>query len=149
MPHLERAYRIFPDAEIASHWGEVLWVNGKQSEARALWARALARAPDSKPLRDTIERLTGTKLEPPAKPKPDADAARRRTAHRVPYCNPRPPPRVVSHARASPPLVGRHGRAAVVGRLPDAAAQLRRSVPAPTLRGPSSAPHSKSSTAMA
>jgi tetratricopeptide (TPR) repeat protein len=74
IPLLERAYRIFPDAEIASHWGEVLWVGGKQSEARALWARALARAPDSKPLRDTIERLTGTKLEPPAKPKPDADA---------------------------------------------------------------------------
>ena len=74
IPLLERAYRIFPDAEIASHWGEVLWVGGKQSEARALWARALARAPDSKPLRDTIERLTGTKLEPPAKPKPEADA---------------------------------------------------------------------------
>ena len=74
--YLERAYRIFPDAEIASHWGEVLWVSGKQSEARALWARALARAPDSKPLRDTIERLTGTKLEPPAKPKPDARLAR-------------------------------------------------------------------------
>jgi tetratricopeptide (TPR) repeat protein len=74
MPHLERAYRIFPDAEIASHWGEVLWVNGKQSEARALWARALARAPESKPLRATIERLTGTKLEPPAAPKKhDAD----------------------------------------------------------------------------
>jgi tetratricopeptide (TPR) repeat protein len=72
MPLLERAYRIFPDAEIASHWGEVLWVNGKQSEARALWAKALARAPDAKPLRDTIERLTGTKLEPPAKPKHDA-----------------------------------------------------------------------------
>ena len=73
IPLLERAYRIFPDAEIASHWGEVLWVSGKQSEARALWARALSRAPDSQPLRDTIERLTGTKLEPPAKPKP-ADA---------------------------------------------------------------------------
>ena len=72
MSHLERAYRIFPDAEIASHWGEALWVSGKQSEARALWARALARAPESKPLRATIERMTGTKLEPPAKPKPDA-----------------------------------------------------------------------------
>ena len=74
IPHLERAYRIFPDAEIAAHWGEVLWVNGKQSEARALWAKALARAPDSKPLRDTIERLTGTKLEPPD-PKPAAPEA--------------------------------------------------------------------------
>jgi len=69
LPHLERAYRIFPDAEIASHWGECLWVSGKQAEARALWARSLARSPDSKPLRATIERLTGTRLDPePAKP---------------------------------------------------------------------------------
>ena len=87
--YLERAYRIFPDAEIASHWGELLWVSGKQSEARALWARSLARSPDSKPLRDTIERLTGTKLDPPAKPKPDAGSAATRT-HRSPI--PQPPP---------------------------------------------------------
>jgi hypothetical protein len=65
LPHLERAYRIFPDAEIASHWGEALWSLGKQSEARSLWARSLARSPDSKSLRETIERLTGTKMEPP------------------------------------------------------------------------------------
>jgi Flp pilus assembly protein TadD len=65
LPHLERAYRIFPDAEIASHWGELLWVSGKQSEARALWARSLSRSPDSKALRATIERLTGTKMDPP------------------------------------------------------------------------------------
>jgi tetratricopeptide (TPR) repeat protein len=70
LPHLERAYRIFPDPEIASHWGELLWLSGKQAEARALWARSLARSPDSKPLRATIERLTGTKMEPPA-PKSD------------------------------------------------------------------------------
>jgi tetratricopeptide (TPR) repeat protein len=73
LPYLERAYRIFPDAEIASHWGELLWVSGKQAEARALWARSLARAPDSKPLRATIERLTGTKLEP--EPRPDTPEA--------------------------------------------------------------------------
>jgi tetratricopeptide (TPR) repeat protein len=68
MPYLERAYRIFPDAEIASHWGEALWASGKEADARALWARALARAPESKPLRATIERLTGTKLAPTAPP---------------------------------------------------------------------------------
>jgi len=66
LPHLERAYRIFPDPEIASHWGEALWESGKQSEARALWARTLARSPDSKPLKATIERLTGTPMEAPA-----------------------------------------------------------------------------------
>jgi tetratricopeptide (TPR) repeat protein len=73
LPHLERAYRIFPDPEIASHWGELLWVSGKQAEARALWARSLARSPDSKPLRATIERLTGTKLD--ESPESDAPAA--------------------------------------------------------------------------
>jgi hypothetical protein len=68
---MERAYRIFPDSEIASHWGEILWASGKQTEARALWARSLARSPDSKPLRATIERLTGTKMDPPeSKPAP-------------------------------------------------------------------------------
>ena len=78
LPHLERAFRIFPDAEIASHWGEALWMSGKESEARALWARSLARSPDSKALRATIERLTGTKLDEPQKktapPKDDADS---------------------------------------------------------------------------
>jgi tetratricopeptide (TPR) repeat protein len=83
LPYMERAYRIFPDAEIASHWGEVLWSSGKQAEARALWARSLARAPDSKPLRATIERLTGTKMDPvepksappPPEAKPGPDSA--------------------------------------------------------------------------
>jgi len=74
LPYLERAYRIFPDAEIASHWGELLWVSGKQAEARALWARSLARSPDSKALRATIERLTGTKMEPAAKPGSEPDS---------------------------------------------------------------------------
>jgi tetratricopeptide (TPR) repeat protein len=74
LPHLERAYRIFPDAEIASHWGELLWLSGKQAEARALWARSLARSPDSKPLRATIERLTGTKMDPPEKKSAAPDA---------------------------------------------------------------------------
>ena len=91
LPHLERAYRIFPDAEIASHWGELLWVSGKQSEARALWARSLARSPDSKPLRATIERLTGTKMETARSRSPDADAAGRGAARRKPRRSPRPP----------------------------------------------------------
>jgi Flp pilus assembly protein TadD len=75
LPYLERAYQIMPDPEIASHWGELLWVSGKQAEARALWARSLARSPDSKPLRATIERLTGTKIEPSAPAEePEAEA---------------------------------------------------------------------------
>ncbi len=54
---LERAYSIDHDAEIAAHWGEALWASGEQSEARKVWAAALAREPESKPLKATLERF--------------------------------------------------------------------------------------------
>ncbi len=54
---LERAYSIDHDAEIAAHWGEALWVSGAQGEARKVWAAALARQPDSKPLKATVARF--------------------------------------------------------------------------------------------
>lgn len=60
LPLLERAWRLSRDAEIAAHWGEVLWVSGARAEARAVWAQGLVIAPDSKPLRATIERYAGT-----------------------------------------------------------------------------------------
>ena len=54
---LAHAYSLGHDPEIASHWGEALWVGGQQAEARRVWAAALAREPDSKPLKATIKRL--------------------------------------------------------------------------------------------
>ncbi|HSY06423.1 MAG TPA: tetratricopeptide repeat protein [Steroidobacteraceae bacterium] len=54
---LERAYSLGHDGEIAAHWGEALWVSGQRSAARKVWAEALAREPDSKPLKATINRL--------------------------------------------------------------------------------------------
>lgn len=63
LPLLERAWRLSRDAEIAAHWGEVLWALGEQTQARLVWARALARAPDSKPLRAVLDRYTGA--DPP------------------------------------------------------------------------------------
>jgi len=54
---LERAYSIDHDAEIAAHWGEALWASGEQSEARKVWAAALAREPESKPLKATLEKF--------------------------------------------------------------------------------------------
>ena len=59
LPFLERAWRLSREAEIAAHWGEVLWVIGDKAQARVVWARALARAPDSRPLRAVLERFTG------------------------------------------------------------------------------------------
>jgi hypothetical protein len=35
----------------------VLWASGEKARAREIWARALVVAPESKPLRATIERL--------------------------------------------------------------------------------------------
>lgn len=60
LPLLERAWRLSREPEIAAHLGEVLWVSGDKAQARAVWARALAIAPDSKPLRSTIERVAGS-----------------------------------------------------------------------------------------
>lgn len=57
LPVLERAWRWSREPEIAAHWGEVLWRNGERDRARAVWARALLLAPDSKSLRETIERF--------------------------------------------------------------------------------------------
>jgi len=54
---LAHAYSLGRDPEIAAHWGEALWVSGQQAEARRVWAAALAREPDSKPLKATIKRL--------------------------------------------------------------------------------------------
>ena len=54
---LERAYSLGHDGEIAAHWGEALWMSGQRSEARRVWAAALAREPESKPLKATIKRL--------------------------------------------------------------------------------------------
>lgn len=56
---LRQALKDYPDHEVAAHLGEVLWAQGKQSEAREIWAEALKKQPDSKVLRSTMQRLTG------------------------------------------------------------------------------------------
>jgi predicted Zn-dependent protease len=57
LEHLERAYTLAHDPEIAAHWGEALWKGGQQQEARRVWAGALARNPDSQELKATVSRL--------------------------------------------------------------------------------------------
>jgi tetratricopeptide (TPR) repeat protein len=54
---LERAYNISHDAEIAAHWGEALWSSGDHQQARKVWAEAIAREPDSQPLKATVARF--------------------------------------------------------------------------------------------
>ena len=54
---LRQAYTARPDAEIAAHLGEVLWVSGAQDEARRVLAEAAQRDPSNEALRDTLTRL--------------------------------------------------------------------------------------------
>ncbi|MHA7834502.1 MAG: tetratricopeptide repeat protein [Algiphilus sp.] len=55
--HLERAYRAYPNPEVAAHLGEVLWTLGEKDRARALLESALAKDPDDPTLQETSERL--------------------------------------------------------------------------------------------
>jgi tetratricopeptide (TPR) repeat protein len=54
---LRTALSRFDDAEIASHLGEVLWVNGNQDEARIIWQKALNKSPDAPALRSVMQRF--------------------------------------------------------------------------------------------
>ncbi|MBK7542138.1 MAG: tetratricopeptide repeat protein [Candidatus Competibacteraceae bacterium] len=54
---LRRAYRINPDAEIAAHLSEVLWVSGQREEARRIWRSGLSKQPDSRHLRELQKRF--------------------------------------------------------------------------------------------
>ncbi len=55
--NLRRAYAVFPDHEVASHLGEVLWVMGREEEAVEIWEGALLERPDSELIRAVIERF--------------------------------------------------------------------------------------------
>lgn len=54
---LRRAYQKNPDAEIAGHLSEVLWVSGQRDEAKRVWRAASAKEPDSIQLRRLRERF--------------------------------------------------------------------------------------------
>ena len=57
LEHLKRAYALRPDAEIAAHLGEVLWVTGQQDEARKVWTEALKENAQNEALNSTVKRL--------------------------------------------------------------------------------------------
>lgn len=54
---LRKAYDAFKDQEIAAHLGEVLWVTGNQAEALSIWKQSLEANPDSKVLRNVMQRF--------------------------------------------------------------------------------------------
>ncbi len=54
---LRDAYGKRPDAEIAAHLGEVLWVKGQRDEALKIWREGLLLANDNETLQQTLRRL--------------------------------------------------------------------------------------------
>ncbi len=57
LTHLQRAYALRPDADIAVHVGEVLWSLGNQEKALAVFREAQQKDPKNSALKSTLERL--------------------------------------------------------------------------------------------
>ena len=54
---LQKAFSDKPDAEIAAHLGEVLWVMGEQSQAVLVWKQGIELNPENETLLETLKRL--------------------------------------------------------------------------------------------
>jgi tetratricopeptide (TPR) repeat protein len=54
---LQRAYEKRPDAEIAAHLGEVLWVAGQREHALNVWREGLLLNNENETLTETLQRL--------------------------------------------------------------------------------------------
>ena len=53
----EAAYKAKPDAEIAAHFGEVLWSMGQRDRALAIWKEGALLSADNETLLATLKRL--------------------------------------------------------------------------------------------
>ena len=53
----EAAYKAKPDAEIAAHYGEVLWSMGQRDRAIAIWKEGRLINPENETLLETLKRL--------------------------------------------------------------------------------------------
>ncbi len=54
---LEKVFAKQHDAEIAAHYGEVLWSLGEQDKALSVWREGLKSEPDNNTLKQTLKRL--------------------------------------------------------------------------------------------
>ncbi len=57
LAHLKRAFELKADAEIAAHWGEVLWVTGDREQALVVWRKGLSLNAENATLRNTLKRF--------------------------------------------------------------------------------------------
>ena len=70
LPYLQYAFEQYPDAEVASHLGEVLWKLGKHEDAKAVWTEGLKQEGDIGLLKETMRRFSIP--VPPRKKHPSA-----------------------------------------------------------------------------
>lgn len=54
--HLQRAYDMTKDSEIAAHLGEVMWAMGDREQAKDLWKAARKETPGDRVLEETVRR---------------------------------------------------------------------------------------------
>ncbi|MBC7204266.1 MAG: tetratricopeptide repeat protein [Pusillimonas sp.] len=57
LQYLRRSFEILPEAEVAAHLGEVLWVMGRKDEAREVWMQGKQQDANNETLRKAMERL--------------------------------------------------------------------------------------------
>lgn len=55
--YLQQAWDMTGDGEIGAHLGEVLWMQGRQDEARRVWEQSRENAPDNPVLKEVINRF--------------------------------------------------------------------------------------------
>ncbi|RCS56525.1 hypothetical protein DU000_11185 [Parvibium lacunae] len=63
--YLRQAYAGLPDAEIAAHLGEVLWLRGQREQAQQIWREGQQREADNTVLQETLQRYLGTRPATP------------------------------------------------------------------------------------
>lgn len=57
LEYLRRSYDQLPEADVAAHLGETLWMLKRRDEARRIWLEGHKHDPDNETLRATLERL--------------------------------------------------------------------------------------------
>jgi len=55
--YLEKAYRVRPEADIAAHLGEALWMLDQRDAAKEIWKKGVAKEADNATLLETLKRL--------------------------------------------------------------------------------------------
>lgn len=55
--YISRSYKTSPEAEIAAHYGEILWQLGDKDEAIEVWRKALEKTPENAYILRTLKRF--------------------------------------------------------------------------------------------